>query len=96
MAEVPEEMAAAIYAYVKKRIRKEELGDVVRFFCAQVVTPAQNGKITVQRPFDSAISIPYTASAAGLAAGESCLVLVFGNMSNAVAAGSSAAFGVLD
>jgi hypothetical protein len=42
----------------------------------------------VQRPFDSTIyDLPYVNSASGLAAGDNCMVFVFGSMSNAIVVG---------
>ena len=71
--------------YAVKRVREEELGDVVRFFRARVVKAAAGGKITVRRAFDETdLALPCAAGAEALAVGDPCLVLVFGALSNAV------------
>lgn len=58
---------------------------VVQSYRAQVVSvDSGNRRMTVQRPFDSPVSLPYTDAAASLQAGDQCLVFVLGESSNAI------------
>lgn len=75
--------------YLKKRVQ-DMLTNQVSYFKAAVVSPISEGKITVHRPFDDInLSLPCAGSAAALKAGDMCLVLVFGSMSNAYVIGSA-------
>ena len=79
-----ERIAHNLTSYMKRTVLKEELGDVVRFFRARVVKAAAGGKITVRRAFDTTdLALPCAAGAEALEAGDPCLVLVFGGLSNA-------------
>lgn len=72
-------------AYIMKHFVKPWGRDIVRFYRAEVVTPAANGVIVVKRPMDNTqLSLPYTSAAANLTAGQQCIVLVLGDLSNAV------------
>lgn len=57
----------------------------VQSYRAKVIsknTTAQT--MVVQRPYDNQITLPYADSAAYLSAGDECLVLIFGESSNAI------------
>ena len=74
--------------FIKPRVKKMQ-NDNVRFFKAKVVTAASNGKITVQKPFDTGtMQLPYVTSAANLTVGSQCIVLVLGDYSNAIVLGN--------
>ena len=87
MASKWEGIADAIGDYVWKKYIEPRLSLYLSYYRAQVTAAAADGKITVQRPYDTAVSIPYVGSAAGLAVGEECVVLVFGDASNAICLG---------
>lgn len=58
---------------------------VVQCYRATVVSvDSVAGTMTVQRPFDNAITIPYCPGAAGLTAGDQCTVLVLGDAINSI------------
>lgn len=58
---------------------------VVMSYRAQVGSvDSENGKMTVQKPFDEAVTLPYTASASALTEGKQCVVFMLGDSSNAV------------
>ena len=81
-------LADQIGKYVMKEYVGPALNKTVRFFRAEVSAAASDGLITVQRPFDDTpLPLPYTASAASLQVGDQCLVLVLGDLSNAVVFG---------
>lgn len=80
-----EEIARQVGAYIMKHYVSPWGRDLVRYYRAEVVTPAANGVIVVKRPFDATQRVlPYTSAAAGLKAGDQCVVLVLGGESNAV------------
>ena len=80
-------LADNLWTYFRARLRDDQR-DLVRYYRAQVVSPASGGKIQIQRPLDpSVIALPYVSSAAGLAAGDQCTVLVLGSSSNAIILG---------
>lgn len=61
---------------------------VIQSYRATVVSvDAPAGKMTVQKPYDAPVTLPYTAGAGGLTAGDSCTVFVLGESSNAVVVG---------
>lgn len=78
-----ETLARNIGAYVMRKYVEPSMKDVVRFYAAVVTAPASGGKITVQKPFDTARQLPYVSSVADLAVGDRCVVLVLGSESNA-------------
>lgn len=82
-----ESIARFVGDYVWKTYIEPRLALYVRYYRATVTKTAENGKITVQRPFDTPVALPYAGSAAGLEEGSQCLVLVFGSMSNAKVVG---------
>ena len=84
-----EEIADNIGKYVMEKYVKPYLALNVSYFRATVTAAASGGKITVQRPFDAPISVNCVPSAAGLAVGSQCVVLVFGDISNAFAIGDT-------
>ena len=58
---------------------------VVQSYRAQVVSvDTDAGTMTVQRPFDNAVTLPYCPGAAGLTAGDQCTVLVLGDAINSI------------
>lgn len=58
---------------------------VVQSYRAQVVSVDTAAKtMVVQRPFDNEITIPYGQSAAGLQAGDQCIVFSLGEELNSV------------
>ena len=58
---------------------------VVQSYRAQVVSVDSAAQtMTVQKPFDEAVTLPYTNGAASLTAGDQCIVFVLGDSSNAV------------
>lgn len=73
--------------YLMETFVAPRLSRTVSYYRAQVASPASGGKITVQKPFDTAIALPYVSSAAGLKAGDQCIVLVLGDASNAIVLG---------
>lgn len=82
-----ESLADRIGKYVIEKYVKPREALTVRYFRATVTAPAADGKITVQRPFDTPMALPYVSSAAELAEGEQCVVLVLGSMSNCIVLG---------
>lgn len=81
------EIADSIGAYVVEKYVKPLLSNQVSFYRAKVTAAASDGKITVQRPFDNPVALPYVGSAAGLTVDEQCVVLVFGGSNNAIIIG---------
>lgn len=79
--------ADKIGQYIMEKYIKPYLAGYVRFYRATVTAAAADGKITVQRPYDNPIALPYVGSAAGLAVGQQCVVLQFGSASNGVILG---------
>lgn len=80
--------ADKLWEYFKPKI-EELTRSNVWYFRAQVTKPALDGKITVQRPFDGEIALPYVSSMANAAVGSQVTVFVFGSsMTNAVICGN--------
>jgi hypothetical protein len=68
--------------FLEKRVAETQKS-VVRYYRAEVVAPAENGTITVQRPFEEkTLTLSYVSSMAAAKAGEQVVVLVFGNGKN--------------
>lgn len=82
------ELADSIGKYIMEKYVKPYLSNNVTFYRAAVTAAANDGVITVQRPFDDPVALPYVGSAAGLAVGQQCVVMVFGDASNAVVLGN--------
>ena len=82
-----EDMARELANYTWKAEIEPKLARYVSFFRAAVVSPPKDGAIIVQSPYAPPISVPYVGSAATLNAGDQCVVLVFGSMSNAICIG---------
>ena len=81
-------IADNIGKYVLENYVKPYNKSAVRFYRAEVVTAASGGKIGVKRPFDTTtLNLPYVTSAAGLAVGDQCVVLVFGSPVNSYVIG---------
>lgn len=83
-------LADQLWGYFLEKYLKPYLSDSVCYYMAKVKTAPNNGVIGVQRPFDSEVSLPCSANASGLAVGDSCMVLVFGDYSNQLAIGNPA------
>lgn len=80
--------ADRLWEYFKPKI-EELTRSNVWYFRAQVTKPAMDGKITVQRPFDGEIALPYVSSMENAAIGTQVTVFVFGSsMTNAVICGN--------
>lgn len=80
--------ADRLWEYFKPKI-EELTRSNVWYFRAQVTKPALDGKITVQRPFDGEIALPYVSSMENAAIGAQVTVFVFGSsMTNAVICGN--------
>lgn len=80
--------ADRLWEYFKPKI-EELTRSNVWYFRAQVTKPALDGKITVQRPFDGEIALPYVSSMENAAKGTQVTVFVFGSsMTNAVICGN--------
>lgn len=80
--------ADKLWEYFKPKI-EELTRSNVWYFRAQVTKPALDGKITVQRPFDGEIALPYVSSMENAAIGAQVTVFVFGSsMTNAVICGN--------
>ena len=74
--------------YIYDKFVVPKMANKVSYYRAEVTAAASGGKITVQRPFDSAsLSLPYVSSAASLAVGDQCIVIVLGSASNAIILG---------
>lgn len=83
-------LADELYDYFRERFAREELGTALTFYRAEVTAAASGGKITVRRPQDTAVSLPYAWTARNLAAGDQALVVMFGSSSNAFVIGDAA------
>lgn len=58
---------------------------VVQSYRAEVVSvDSVNGTMTVQRPYDSPVTLPYANGAAGLTAGDQCVVFSLGDANSSV------------
>ena len=80
-------LADALWGYFSEKYLKPFLSDSVCYFMATVTTAPAGGVIGIQRPFDNAVSLPYAWSASTLNVGDSCLVLMLGDMTNAIVIG---------
>lgn len=82
-------LADNIGKYVLEKYVRPYTKSAVRYYRAEVVTAASGGKIGVKKPFDSTVlNLPYVSSAAGLAVGDQCVVLVFGSPVNSYIIGN--------
>ena len=80
--------ADRLWEYFRPKI-EELTRSSIWYFRAQVTKEAANGKITVQRPFDEEIALPYVSSMANAAVGSQVTVFVFGSsLTNAVICGN--------
>ena len=83
------ELADNIGRYVVEKFVRPRLEGSVSYFMGVTTTTPSGGVVGVQRPFDSTVySLPYVGSASSLSAGDKCIVLVFGSMSNAIVLGN--------
>lgn len=80
--------ADRLWEYFRPKI-EELTRSNVWYFRAQVTKEAANGKITIQRPFDEEVALPYVSSMENAAVGSQVTVFVFGSsMTNAVICGN--------
>lgn len=80
-------LADSLWKYFFNKYLMNYLSDSVCYFMATVTAAPSGGVIEVQRPFDAAISLPYAWSAETLQVGDTCLVMVFGDLLNSVVIG---------
>lgn len=80
-------LADAMWDYFHDKYLLPYLSDSVCYFMATVTTAPVSGVIGVARPFDEPITLPYAWSASTLQAGDTCLVLVLGDITNAIVIG---------
>lgn len=79
--------ADRLWDYFKPKI-EELTRSNIWYFRAQVTKAAADGKITVQRPFDDEIALPYVSGMENAAVGSQVTVFVLGSsMTNAVVCG---------
>lgn len=67
--------------YIKPKFNAE-FSDNVTYYMATVVSNDGNNKVTIKRPFDDAYQVSCLEDMAGLVAGDTVLVLHFGNGTN--------------
>lgn len=67
--------------YIKPKFI-EQFTDTVTYYMATVVTNDGNNRATIKRPFDDPYQVTYLDDMAGLEAGDTVLVLRFGNGTN--------------
>lgn len=81
-------IADQLAEYMWEKHFMPKITTMLRFFRAEVVKSASNGKIQIKKPLDDTIlSLPYVGSAAALSAGSQCTVLVLGSYSNSIIIG---------
>lgn len=80
-------LADALWGYYHEKYLLPYLSDSVCYFMARVTSAPSNGMIGIQRPFDSPITVPYAWSAESLTVGETCIALVFGDLTNTIVIG---------
>ena len=78
------EIADVLWEYILKKHLKSYLSDSVCYYRAEVTTAPANNMIGVTRPYDDEVFVPYAGSASSLTVGAQCVVLVFGDPSNAI------------
>ena len=79
--------ADRLWDYFKPKV-EELTHSNVWFFRAEVTKRASGGKLTVQRPFDKEIALPYVSSIASAPGGSQVTVFVLGSdLTNAVVIG---------
>jgi len=80
-----ERLGNYIGEYVMRNFVEPRLSTTVSYYRATVISPEQGGKIGIVRPFETnTVYLPCTAAASALQAGDQCIVLVLGDLSNAV------------
>ena len=82
-----QKVADSLWNYFLNKHLKEFLSDSVCYYRAKVTTAASNGVIGITRPFDDEVFLPYSFNADKLSVGDECVVLVFGDTSNATVIG---------
>lgn len=74
-------IAEYVWRYISPKI-EERLSHNIQWYRAKVTKAAQDGRISVQRPFDSTVqSLPYVASMATANVGDEVTVFTFGGAS---------------
>lgn len=80
-------LADSLWTYFQPKVEKLVTSNVW-YFRAQVTKAASGGKITVRRPFDKEIALPYVSSMASATVGSQVTVFVLGlSLTNAVIIG---------
>lgn len=74
----------AMRRYVIPYLR--EHGVIQSYRATIMAKDTQNQTMTIQRPFDNPVQIPYSDGVSSLSVGDSCVVFVFGESSNSVVA----------
>ena len=62
----------------------QEHGMVMSYRAKVISVDSDTHTMVIQRPFDTQITLPYSSSAAGLQAGDQCIVFSLGNALNSV------------
>lgn len=72
-------VADNLWNYLEPRVQ-ELIGSCVRFYRAQVVEASNNGKITIQKPFDNTpLALPYVSAMENAEVGSQVTVFVMGS-----------------
>lgn len=71
------EFAESLWQYFVPKI-EQKMSNNVRYYRAQVVTNNGDGTLTIQRPYDNAITVPCVDSMKGAEVGAQVTVMVFG------------------
>lgn len=76
--------------YIWKAHCQPNMENVLRYYRAKVTAAAAGGKITIQVPYEgSPRQVRCSARATNLAVGDQCLVMVYGDASNAIVTGKA-------
>lgn len=68
--------------FFDRKVRETQVG-MVRYYRAEVTAAAQNGKLTVQKPFDDTeLNVSYVTAMEGAEVGRQVVVLVYGEEKN--------------
>lgn len=73
------ELADNLWTYLEPKV-KAVTSSCIRFYRAQVTSAPQNGRVTVQKPFDTTyLSLPYISTMEDVEVGSQVVVFVFGS-----------------
>lgn len=76
--------------YIWKTHCEPNMENVLRYYRAKVVGAPAGGKITIQVPYEnSPRAVKCSARAANLVVGDQCLVMIYGDASNAIVTGKA-------